>query len=88
MERKNGIEGNVSESGDSDNDEERILEEFPKEDSAHMDKINEKRKDKNLQDNVQRGTTMKRAERPKGTTREVTVHKQLEEKNESEIEKA
>ena len=43
MERENGIEGNVSESGDSDNDEERILEEFPKEDSTHMDKINEKK---------------------------------------------
>lgn len=43
LERENGIEGNVSESGDSDNDEERILEEFPKEDSTHMDKINEKK---------------------------------------------
>lgn len=73
MERENGNEENINESDDSDNDEERIFEEIPKKDSTHIDKINEERKDKNLQYNVQKETTMKRVGRPKETTRDVMV---------------
>lgn len=87
----NRNEKNINESGDYDSDEEGIHEGLSQSDSTHMDNVNKERHDINLQNNVQRVTTMRRTEKPKGTIREaieVRRHLKREEHNESKIEQS
>lgn len=87
----NRNEEDINEAGDSESDEEGVHEELSQSDSTQMDNVNEERQDINLQNNVQRGTTIRRAGRPKGTTREVMEvcrHLEREEHKESEVERS
>ena len=43
-----------NESGNSDSDKEGVFEELPQRDSTHVNNVNEKRQNINLQNNVQR----------------------------------
>ena len=54
----------------TDSDEEGVHEGLSQSDSTHMDNVDEARQDINLQNSGQRGTTMRRAGRPKEITRE------------------